>query len=353
MSKYTTEIRYICESNAPVTVYRRTTYYIANQTYYVKEGTEYVVADPQPTIRTDFDENIYYIKVTYTQSVGYDDIDRVIESGRNYIFDFDYPIFDENYKSVLETKIIKHYYTREISEESVGLWKLRLNDKMNIIMPYYNKLYESELLEFNPLYDVDLTRTQIRENEGNEITSRSDRENVEGDNVRARTETNERTNESATENISAQNSENNSDGSSSGTRWDLYSDTPQGGVVGIDNATTSVGSNAYLTNARKLTDEEEHEEHATGAAESVSSGTANESTSANNEANEIGNYTSERTGSSDGVRALSSMEDYIEHITGKQGTMSYSKMLEEFRKTFLNIDKMVINELSDLFFGLW
>ena len=30
-----------------------------------------------------------------------------------------------------------------------------------------------------------------------------------------------------------------------------------------------------------------------------------------------------------------------------------SELLEEFRRTFLNIDAMVIEELSDLFFGLW
>ena len=33
--------------------------------------------------------------------------------------------------------------------------------------------------------------------------------------------------------------------------------------------------------------------------------------------------------------------------------MSYAKMLKEFRETFLNIDMMVIESLSDLFFGLW
>ena len=46
-------------------------------------------------------------------------------------------------------------------------------------------------------------------------------------------------------------------------------------------------------------------------------------------------------------------EDYIETITGKQGTENFSSLLNKFRETFLNIDMQVIDEFSDLFFGLW
>lgn len=76
----------------------------------------------------------------------------------NYI-----PFFDESYKAVLYTKILRHYYTREIGLETVGLWKLKLNTKMCEIMPYYNQLYQSELLKFDPLkntqYSVKSKRT--------------------------------------------------------------------------------------------------------------------------------------------------------------------------------------------------
>ena len=42
-----------------------------------------------------------------------------------------------------------------------------------------------------------------------------------------------------------------------------------------------------------------------------------------------------------------------ENVVGKQGTESFSKLLNEYRDTFINIDMQVINEFSDLFFGLW
>ena len=108
MSKYTTELRYICESLAG-----------------------------------------------YDESQGFDEVDEILRKSAPLVFSFNYPIFDQAYRLPLEMKILRHFYTREISEETYGLWKLRLQAKMNEIMPYYNQLYRTETLEFNPLYDVD------------------------------------------------------------------------------------------------------------------------------------------------------------------------------------------------------
>ena len=112
MSRYTTEVRYICEKYAGL-----------------------------------------------DKSAEYTDVKEVINNSWEKIFDFDFPIFDEAYKPILCKKIIKHYYTREIGLETVALWKLKLDTLMNEIMPYYNKLYQTELLSFNPLYDADYTKT--------------------------------------------------------------------------------------------------------------------------------------------------------------------------------------------------
>ena len=69
--------------------------------------------------------------------------------------------------------------------------------------------------------------------------------------------------------------------------------------------------------------------------------------------NETNSKTGNRVTSENGATQLTSTEDYTEHVSGKQGAISYSKMLEEFRQTFLNIDRMILDELNDLFFGLW
>lgn len=82
-------------------------------------------------------------------------IDEMCDKAQDKIFD-DYPIFDESYRKLLNRKILRHYYTREIGMETFALWKLHLNNRLNEVMPYYNQLYKSELLKFNPFYDVDL-----------------------------------------------------------------------------------------------------------------------------------------------------------------------------------------------------
>jgi len=130
MSKYTTEVRYICEHFSGL-----------------------------------------------SESVGYNDVEQVIKNCLTKVFDFNFPIFDESYRTVLETKILRHYYTREIGLETVGLWKLKLNTKLNEIMPFYNQLYKSELIDFNPLYDVELTRERKIEGKGTKDTENGESRN--------------------------------------------------------------------------------------------------------------------------------------------------------------------------------
>ena len=99
----------------------------------------------------------------------------------------------------------------------------------------------------------------------------------------------------------------------------------------------------YLTNARKITNNV--------------NGTGNEETNTTENTGTNYSETEDTTGKVDGITSntgsSSTTEDYLETITGKQGTESFSSLLNKFRETFLNIDMQVINEFSDLFFGLW
>lgn len=85
--------------------------------------------------------------------------DEIISAARTHVFDFQYPLYDADHKEELETKILEHFYMREIGAETPGLWKLYLSRTMREIMPYFNQLYYSADQEYNPLHDVDLTRT--------------------------------------------------------------------------------------------------------------------------------------------------------------------------------------------------
>lgn len=255
MSKYTTEVRYICEVNS--------------------ERTEGSVAD--------------YIKDSWKK-----------------IFNFDFPIWDENYRQVLCTKILKHYYTREIGFETVGLWRLKLETKMNEIMPYYNDLYYSTTLKYNPLYDADYYRTTNGKDEGE----------------------NNRNSQSNTVNDSTNNRTYDETGNNSGNnhRVNKFSDTPQGGLVGVMN-------DEYLTNATVEDSNGENEYSKNGHDLNTLNGRVIGT------GNETGNFTTTK--------------DYVEHVAGKFPGRSYAKNIREYRDNLINIDVRIIDELSDLFMLVW
>lgn len=230
MSKYTTELRYICEYESGL-----------------------------------------------KESVGGSKVEEVIANSLDKIFDFDFPIFDENYRKVLETKIIRHFYTREIGFETYGLWKLKLNTKLNEIMPYYNKLYNSELIEFNPLRTVDKEIT--REGSGK-----------------------------------VENTGKDTDISGGWTKADginKFSDTPQGSIENLKE-------DKYLTNA-----------------------------TINDDSGSFHTEAEYQKGTT-----ITTTNDYIDKIVGYE-SRDVSDLLLKFRKTFLNIDLQIINELDSLFMQLW
>lgn len=81
-------------------------------------------------------------------------------------FDFgldEYPIFDEEYRPVLNKVIIDHFYMYEIGFETPMLFRHYLKSQMDLIMPKYNAMFKAQLqmLE-NPLGNVDLTETLQR-----------------------------------------------------------------------------------------------------------------------------------------------------------------------------------------------
>lgn len=53
----------------------------------------------------------------------------------------DYPIFSEDHRPVLNDTIIRHFYFREIGQETFAQFRFILRRTMFEIMPYYNMLY--------------------------------------------------------------------------------------------------------------------------------------------------------------------------------------------------------------------
>lgn len=363
----------------------------------------------------------------YTESVGYASVDEILNNAAPKVFDFNWDIFDENYRLVLEKKILKHYYTREISEETYGLWKLRLDARMNEIMPYYNELYKSSLLKFNPLYDVDY-KTIEDENKNSDTKEVYDELNNVIENVNKNYKENETLDGSDTvkdypvkydksiddsgvsnenkntkdnknktssglefeENKTNNNSETESKNNNNSNERSVVknSDTPQGGLSMDDisgdiylttaeidelnksdtqsgknitkanndnvknsnyknndienNVVEGVSNNSYKNKKNEKFDYEEPGENVTEYGK-INDTKGEENLNKTKSYNEKGKVN----------KNIKDTNNYIMHVSGKKGMGSFSKLLLEFRETFLKIDLMVIEELADLFFGLW
>lgn len=78
------------------------------------------------------------------------------------IFDFDYPIFREEYRETFEQHFIDYFLDEEIAHETVAQFKLRLKSKLNLIMPYYNKIFMTQEMEQRILDNYDVTETYNR-----------------------------------------------------------------------------------------------------------------------------------------------------------------------------------------------
>lgn len=64
-------------------------------------------------------------------------------TGRNVIFDFDYPLANGITKETFECMILNHFMMRRIGFDTVTAFKLALNVKLNEIMPMYIKLFHA------------------------------------------------------------------------------------------------------------------------------------------------------------------------------------------------------------------
>lgn len=349
MSKYTTQVRFICETNAKKTLLEM------------------------------------YPDETFSENTEIDgkSVDEIISLARAKVFNFSYPIFDEEYRAEFEKKILRHYYTREICSETVGLWKLWLETRLNDIMPFYNELYKTTVLEFNPLYDVDYTTTSGTENNGtekgdvsnhhgNDKTTKTftDRRNVSTKSFDDYKETGTRDYDGYAEDtkqqtdVSITNTGTQTNNATNGTK-DLYSDTPQGTITNIN-----LTGNAYLTNAR-ITDGTNDSTRTDNLTQRTSGEFDNNRTHKTIDGTVIDSKeiegsqtdTTEFNGSEENKTEYASViekditthstENYVSHVVGKTSNVSYAKLIAEFRKNILNIDKMVIDELADLFFNLW
>lgn len=95
----------------------------------------------------------------------------IIESGYKLNALTSYPIFDENYRSVLNQYILNHFWMREIGFETAGEFDLYLGNTLNEIMPYYNGMFKMAMSEIDPLTNYKYKETLDKSDVGTTISN--------------------------------------------------------------------------------------------------------------------------------------------------------------------------------------
>lgn len=219
----------------------------------------------------------------------------LVESGVK-IWDFDYPsYYKDEEKTAFEQKVIDHFYFRQIGQETPARWLHYFRSRIREIMPYYIDIYKSvELFKSveDPLESYNLTETY--------------RESSSGSGSSTDNSTSETTASTHTE----------STGESENVR--KHSDTPQGSISNIES---------YMTEGTKVNDNTSTDSDAT------TDGTSNVTAS--------------------GSTSTESEKDYELVRRGNIGVQPLGQEIKILREAYINVDMMIINELNDLFLGVY
>lgn len=320
-----------------------------------------------------------------SDSVGYTDVETVLNDSWDKIFTA-FPIYDEAHRADLCKKILRHYYMDEIAFETYSLWQLAINTKLVEIMPQYNSLYKASAEIINPLYNKSLSRQYDGTSKGTNKDTRTDNFTDTASATTSATGTDMRTDnltdtnggsvvtksdskrtdalKAVTDNTTT--STTTSSASNNSSNDSFTSDTPQGSL-------TDVKAGKYMTNA------------SIGTSTGSTSGNDKNETTAKNTVNNTGtvsntgtdtvtdSHTLTKTGTVKNDSTNSTTSDstlsktgtvvndgidsrtdaHTETVTGYEGSATYAELLKKYSDAIINIDMMIINDLSSMFMQIW
>lgn len=225
-----------------------------------------------------------------------------------------FPIYKEEHRTELLRKILLHFLNYEIGFETVELWKIKINEHLNLIMPYYNQLYSTVDNNYNFLINNDYTET---------VSGSENRQTETNGNTQS--ESNQTENGEGTVNKTASETTSQTD---NGTSKELLSDLPQSTYTGVDYGTQMNESETHNTTSASKNDTE-HSAHSVENAKQI-------------------------TNTAENTKAESAEKTYETHktISGLLRT-SRAKLLKEYREQIINIDQQIVEACKPLFMLIW
>lgn len=242
------------------------------------------------------------------EDVGVDTVDEAVPHASVFGLNI-YPIFDEKYRDQLNRKIIARFWNREIGHEDEEMFRFRMQTVMSEEMPYYNKLYLSEQIKFDPMKTIGIENVVT----GTTDSTMDSKAHTNGTDTSTGTTTGE------TDGTSLANTSKNA-----GSR----------AVSSIMPQTHLSGNGDYADSAN----DQNSNEQTTASSNTGATSNENRTASSENEQDatslEKGKVLMDRKSTTDGFQALP------------------SQLLQQYRDTILNIDMQILQRLEKLFMSV-
>ena len=250
------------------------------------------------------------------------------------LFDFPYQFDDQKFKSQLEQSVIDYYYNYEIGTETPDEFKRRFQAKWLSFIDYYNLLYNTTLLSYNPLINYKMTEAM------EQLATSNNTQNTVSDTTSNGTTTQEGSDvlkqTTSTDSTRTDNLTTNTTNSSEGSGNEKTSDYPQQPIAGGDflegekTTTTNTSGTNNTTNTGTQTN--------AGTGKNDSTTTSDNTSVSEDSTNTTGQLTSNGTNNT-------SYEKTIEGLTGT----SYQELIAKERQNLIRLIPMIISELKPLF----
>ena len=236
-----------------------------------------------------------------------------------------YPIYDEEHRATLNGRLIRHYFLREIGVETPEMFAYFMDEAMRLIMPAYNKMYESELMTVSRLLGANV-----------EVVARDLRDLTRNDkNASSRTRGLDTTLEIADTGHASGSGTSTSDVTSNQNTTTKNLDTPQNDVGLIEDG--------YLTSVQVET------ANGTGTTEESTNQTSDTTASRDSKGTESEEATTDET------RGREERESYDREREERRTDPRYYDLLLGTTRKILDIDRLVIedNEVRSCFMGIF
>lgn len=267
-------------------------------------------------------------------------VDEIIQNGKDKFFDFTFPWYADDKTGLDDFKnlFLRKNYMKQIGQETTAQFKLYVQARLMEKMPLYKQLYESSLIEYDPLVNRKLTTT--RDETENKDKGKESENIVKTSGNGQTTENNTNEKQGTSEDI--QDITNNQEGT-------LHSEVNNQSVHS-ENPEITMANKDYASSMDREKKTEEQSGSQSGTENTTNSKTASENTTEKNQSNSEASSTEEgnSTENEKEERSLQGNE-LIEGFYGE----SQADAILKYRETILNINEMICNDMNDLFLGYY